>query len=392
MTVDTTQTGANISEPIGGATVLVRLYEANFPGTAKEDLSDLRFVEEDGKTLLPFHVEKIDALIGEAFVWVKLPDVKPNGKTAFWMYYGSNDPKAIKVEDPKACYDADTVLVFHFGESGQPAGDSTKNGNGAESAGGKAEGAQIGSGTAFTGASAVPITASPSLLWTDGNAVTMSAWVKVSAPQPDAVILSRREDERSFVLGVNNGTPFIEIGNKRGISVQPLTPNSWAHLAVVCEAAKTTLYVNGEQSAALGAGVPGMDKQFTLGGDTKAGATGFVGELDELQIHKSARSPGFVQLAAFGQGGDKVAKVIVMGEHEQPTNWMSWLTTGHFGVIVKNLTFDGWVVIVILAIMAVLSWYVMVSKTRYLNGSDGGKRSVHGAMAVCRRRPDSAGR
>ena len=204
------------------------------------------------------------------------------------------------------------------------------------------------------------------------NPVTMSAWVKISTLQPDAVILTRREDEKSFVLGVNNGTPYIEIGNKRGISAQPLTPNSWAHLAVVCDAAKATLYVNGEQSAALGGSLPGMNTQITLGGDTKAGATGFVGELDELQIHKSARPPGFVQIGAFGQGGDKVAKVIVVGEHEQPTNWMSWLTTGHFGVIIKNLTFDGWVVIVVLAVMAVLSWYVMVSKTRYLNGLTAG--------------------
>ena len=120
VTVDASPTGANITEPIGGATVLVRLFQANYPSTAKEDLSDLRFVTEDNRTLLPFHIEKIDTLMGEAYVWVKLPEVKPNAKTAFWMYYGSSDPKAIKVEDPKGCYDADTVLVFHFTENGQP--------------------------------------------------------------------------------------------------------------------------------------------------------------------------------------------------------------------------------------------------------------------------------
>ena len=352
ITVDTTPTGANITEAIGGATVLVRLYEANYPAGAKEDLSDLRFVSADNTTLLPFHVEKIDAMLGEAYVWVKVPEVKPNAKTAFWVYYGSSDPKAIKVEDPKASYDADTVLVFHFGESGQPAGDATKNGNSAEAAGGKAEGAQIGSGTAFTGANPVPITASPSLLWTDNNPVTISAWVKVTAPQPDAVILSRRDGEKSFVLGVSNGTPFIETGGKRGSAGQALTPNSWAHVAVVAEVGKTTLYVNGEQAAALGAGVPGMNTQITLGGDTRAGSTGFTGELDELQIHKVARPAGFIQLAAVGQGGEKVAKVIIAGDNEQPKNWLSFLTTGHFAVIVKNLTPDGWAVIIILDAVA----------------------------------------
>ena len=88
ITVDTTPTGANITEAIGGATVLVRLYEANYPAGAKEDLSDLRFVSGDNTTLLPFHVEKIDAMLGEAYVWVKVPEVKPNAKTPIWMYYG----------------------------------------------------------------------------------------------------------------------------------------------------------------------------------------------------------------------------------------------------------------------------------------------------------------
>lgn len=367
ITVDTTPAGGNITEPIGGATVLVRLYEANYPAGAKEDLSDLRFVSEDNKTLLPYHVEKIDALLGEAYVWVKVPEVKPNAKNAFWMYYGSADPKAIKVEDPKASYDADTVLVFHFGEGGQPASDATKNGNSAEVAGGKAEGAQVGSGTAFMGTNPVPITASPSLLWTENNPVTISAWVKVTALTPDAVILSRRDADKSLVIGVNNGTPFLEVSGKRASGSQPLGPNSWSHLAVVAESGKMTLYVNGEQAAALGAGIPGMNTQITLGGDTRAGSTGFIGELDELQIHKTARPAGFIQLAAFGQGGEKVAKVIVTGEHEQPTNWLSFLTTGHFAVIVKNLTPDGWAVIIILAVMMVMSWYVMITKTRYLN-------------------------
>jgi biopolymer transport protein ExbB len=55
-------------------------------------------------------------------------------------------------------------------------------------------------------------------------------------------------------------------------------------------------------------------------------------------------------------------------EQEIKKNWLSWLTTGYFGVIIKNLTFDGWLVIIILAIMGVISWYVMVTKVRYLNG------------------------
>jgi biopolymer transport protein ExbB len=40
---------------------------------------------------------------------------------------------------------------------------------------------------------------------------------------------------------------------------------------------------------------------------------------------------------------------------------------GYFTVIINSLTVDGWAVIVLLGIMAVISWYVMVSKIGYLN-------------------------
>ena len=45
--------------------------------SARDDGSDIRFVAGDDKTPLTFHIEKYDSLLGEAFVWVKVPDLKP---------------------------------------------------------------------------------------------------------------------------------------------------------------------------------------------------------------------------------------------------------------------------------------------------------------------------
>jgi len=363
VTIDTTSSGANVSEPIGSSVVLLRLYEANFGnGFGKEDLGDLRFVAEDDKTVLPHHVEKVDAVLLEAFVWVKVPDLKPNEKRSFWLYFGSADPKAVKAEDAKACYDVDTVLVFHFAPNGAPASDATKNGNAAGNAGGKVEGSCIASGVSFNGKDTVTIPTSSTITWVAGAPVTVSAWVKATAFQPQANIVSRTEEGKSFILGMANGVPFVELNNQRAAAATPLTASAWAHLAVVCEGSKTTLFVNGEPAGTAAVGMPALDAPVILGG------TGFTGEIDELQIHRAARPAGFIKFAALSQNGDAVARTITFSAQEQPTNWLSWLTTGHFGIIVKNLTFDGWVVIVLLAIMAVMSWYVMVSKTRYLNG------------------------
>jgi len=367
ITVDTTAAGGNITEPVGGATVLLRLYDANFTfASAKEDLGDLRFVSEDDKTVLPHHVEKLDSLMGEALVWVKLPDLKPGAKNSFWMYFGSTDPKAVKSEDSRTCYDADTMLVFHFTETGAPAADATKNSNVAENPGARAEGA-CGSGLSFNGKNAVNVLASPALVWSANAPLTLTAWVKPTAPKPDAVILSRTEGGSSLVIGANAGVPYVEINGQRGAGKEALAPGQWAHFALVCEGAKSTLYVNGELAAAVAAGLPALNSNIILGG-------GFTGDFDELQVHKVARPLGFIQLAAFSQNGDKVARTLNFGELDQPKDWLSWLKSGTFGVIIGNLTFDGWMVIIILAIMAVLSWYVMVNKVRYLHGITAGNQ------------------
>jgi biopolymer transport protein ExbB len=44
-----------------------------------------------------------------------------------------------------------------------------------------------------------------------------------------------------------------------------------------------------------------------------------------------------------------------------------WFSGGYFGVILRSVTLDGWVVIGLLAIMAVISWFVMVDRVSYLN-------------------------
>ncbi len=371
--------GAGISEPIGAATVLVRLHDGTFQfPLAKDDGSDIRFVAEDGKTLLPYHVERYDALLNEAFVWVKVPDVKPGAQTTFTLYYGSASAKAVSVNDPKGSFDADTVLVYHFAERSTPPADATANGNNADKAGVPAEGALIGSGLRLAGTAPISIPATASLAWTEGGAMTWSAWIKPGAPQGNAVIFSRRDGGSALVVGADAGTPFIEVSGQRAAAGAPLAAGAWTHLAVVAEGARLTLFVNGEVAATLAAALPALSSPLLLGGDSEAGAIGFSGEMDELQISRVARPVGWVKLAAFGQGGAKAEKLLTTGADEQ---------SGHggkgsaalehmmlFGDIAKNMMFDGWIAIGVCVVMIIFGWGVAVKKFNYLNsiqrGSD----------------------
>nr|WP_315838838.1 DUF2341 domain-containing protein [Bradyrhizobium prioritasuperba] len=412
ITVDTSASGANITDPIGASPVLVRLHVGNFRfASAKEDGSDLRFVAGDDKTPLKHHLEKFDSLLGEALVWVAVPGLPSGAKTDIWLYYGNK--KALATNDAKGTYDPDTQLVYHFSERGTPALDSSVWANNAQSVGQPADGSLIGTGLRLDGRTALSLPASSSLALADNASLTWSAWIKPAALQPNAALYSRRDGASALVIGLDSGVPFVEVTNagaaQRSGPGAPLAPNGWHHLAVVAGNGQITLYLDGASYASLAAALPALNTVALVGGDTSApsvspatpatapsaapqsetpavpaadgGSTpaaapdavatapasaaamaGFVGDIDELQIAKIVRPSGFIKAAAIGQGPDQ-AKLMSFSVDEETASWLS----GYFAVILKSVTLDGWVVIGILMIMAAVSWVVMYDRASYLN-------------------------
>ena len=374
ITIDTTATGVPITDPIGSTPVLIRLHDGNFRFTyAKPDGTDIRFIAADDRTPLTYHIERFDSLLNEAFIWVDVPGLRPGTKTSFWLYYGSTSPKAVKVENAKDTYDTDTVLVYHFNEKGQPCYDFSGQGNNAGNAGIPADGSLIGTGLRLDGKTAVNIPASPSLAWTGGAAMTWSAWIKFGSPQANAILFSRRDGENFFLIGADSGIPFVALsyqgGAVRSSAGPAVAPNSWHHLAVVASYAQITLYLDGDAYGSANALLPVIGGGAVLGGDGSAvnSGTGFVGEMDELEIAKVARPAGFLKLAASEQGPDGGAKVLTTGEDEQQSSLFGFLKKGYVGVILGSLTPDGWAVICLLGVMFVISWSVMIQKAVYLN-------------------------
>ncbi len=368
ITIDTSDKGAAITEPVGTTPVLIRLHDDELQfAAAKDDGTDLRFVAADDKTPLLFHIEHYDSTMSEADIWVQVPDVKPGAQTTIWLYYGN--PKAERADDSKKTYDKDTSLVYHFSEKGAPAGDSTANANNAQNPGVARDGSMIGTGVVFDGKATITIPFSDSLKWIDGQPLTWSAWFKPNVLQPNAVIFSRRDGANSFIVGVDKGVPYAEINGQRTNAGSPGAAGTWYNLAVVSDGSALTVYLDGAVYGAASKLPPlsAMNSPMTIGGDTQAGATNFNGELDELEISKVARSAGFIKLAAISQGPDGATKVIGLGQDEQQSNWMSAFNNGTMGVLIHSLTPDGWAVIAILSLMAIISRGVMISKASYLN-------------------------
>jgi biopolymer transport protein ExbB len=405
ITIDTSSTGANITDPVGTTPVLVRLHVGNFRfGSAKPDGSDLRFIAGDDSTPLKHHLEKFDSLLGEALVWVGVPNLQPGAKTNIWLYYSNK--KIGAANDAKGTYDPDTLLVYHFGERGVPAVDSSAWANNAQSAGVPADGSLIGNGLRLDGKTPLTLPASPSLAVAENSAWTWAAWIKPAAPQPSAAIYSRRDGRNALVIGIDNGSPFVELSVngavQRTAPATPVAPGGWHHVAVVANAGLVTLYLDGTPYGVLNVSLPALNAIALLGGDAAVaaapapaaadgaaatppadgsapaaaapatdaaaaaapaatGLAGYVGDLDELSIAKTARPVGFIKMLATSQGTDP-SRLVMFSTDEETASWFS----GYFGILLKAVTFDGWVVISILMMMALASWVVMVEKHLFL--------------------------
>ncbi|MEJ8797254.1 DUF2341 domain-containing protein [Trinickia caryophylli] len=376
ITIDTSSKGANIAESAGRAPLLIRLHAGNFQFDGiGENGADIRFVASDDKTPLSYEIDRYDPLLGVALIWVDLPHWPAGAAQSIWMYYGNK--KAQPGAKPAETFDPGYTLVYHFNEAtGMPPKDATAYGNQAQNAPVRtAEDGIIGRAAQFNGASPLNLVASPSLALARGGAFTLSAWVKPGAVGPRALLYARRDGANALLIGLDNGVPFVEVdadgASSRTAPGQPVTANQWTHLAVVADGKAVTLYVGGKPYAQVAAVLPALDGAAAVGADvagtqgtTTGSFAGFIGEIDELRLSKVARPAALVAADAIGQGAE--SKLVAYGADEKQAGF----GFGYFGVIVKSVTVDAWVVIAILLVMAAISWWVMWTKARYVSTID----------------------
>lgn len=353
--LNTASDGAATSAPADNVPVLVRLHTGNFSFVdAKPDGSDLRFIAADDKTPLKFHVEKFDGLNELALVWVQVPQLAAGQKDAHvWLYYGN--PTAAAGSEPRATYDAAQALVYHFSErEGQPQ-DSTANANHATRSTAKPGAAGlIGGSLVFEGAQELVLPATPSLK-AGANGYTVSMWVKPTEAM-DASLYAQADVASGLRLSLRGGKFVAESGALAASSSAPVAIGAWQHVAVVVKEG-LALYVNGVESARA-SGAP-----VQLGG---AGVVGkeFKGEIDELQVSATARSADWLKLAALSQGQEQ--KLVSYGAAEGGGEEEG---ASYIKILLGAVTLDGWIVIGILAVMFIISIYVMIAKTMMVNAA-----------------------
>src|SRR5262245_33919350 len=360
--LDLSATGADVTGSPTDVPVLVRLSAANFGffNDIQPDGDDLRFVAADDLTPLKYHIERFDAVNQMVIAWVRVPRLAGGTNSDFvYLYYGN--PDAVGGDDRAGTYDVNEVAVYHFSDANGIASDATAYGNQPEQFRAQLTTASlIGGGVRFDGTSAIALEDSPTTRVVPTQGVTISMWLRMEAPQQDAYVVSAEDPAgRALVLGIAGSAPYARLAGDAGPVTLPapdLTLGEWHHLAVRAGDGRLSLYVDGAEAASMDAPLPEIAAPLVVG-QSAAGANGFVGELDELQVSNTARSPDWLKVAARSQG--IMGNLTVFGGDSQREAGGS---ESYFATTLRNVTVDGWVVIAFLGIMFAVSVWVIVAK------------------------------
>lgn len=368
--VDVSPTAGDVAEDQVDVPVLLRLSVGNFAffDDAAPDGSDVRFIAADDVTPLDFHIERWDAQYQLALVWVRIPRI-PGGSNsaAFFMYYGN--PEAQSGSDSTSVFDARQALVLQFSEEGTPLDQTAYGNNPTVATTTSIEGGLIAGAAAFDPASSIVVPASSSLTFDPANGFTLSMWVRPAGTQTDGATLATVVDPATgdeFRLELVEGAPAATLVSG-GVESTALSPSSltdavWHHVAVSADATTLSLVLDGYVVATADISPAALNGDLVLGAPP-FGVAGFAGEVDQVEFSGAVRSEGRLRFAARNEA--QFSNVLVYGADNSNAD-----EGGHPNYVLTTIRnvkggFEQFI-IVILMIMAVLSWIVMFLKGQLL--------------------------
>ncbi|MEK8032695.1 DUF2341 domain-containing protein [Ideonella sp. DXS29W] len=343
--LDTTDKGLALPSAQNDVVVPLRLHSGNFDfAAAAPDGADLRVIGPDDKTPLPFEIERFDTVNELALVWVRLGAVAQGSDKNVVHVYAGNAKAAADARAP--VFAQGFASVLHFSETDGPlkdaAGGPGSNGSVTREANGLLAGALRLAGEP------VEVPLQGRLKLAAGGALTASMWVRPDPGAGPATLLAL--GPLKLVRAVDEVEAQLD-GKKLSAAAMPAS--AWTHVALTVAGGKATLYINGKAGGQADVLLPDATPNLVLG-------QGLQGLIDEVQLLPVARDEGWVRLAHAAQGAD--SGFVRAQKESQGSAGGEEGSTSYFGVLLKNLTTDAWVVIVILLVMFAIAAWVMVSK------------------------------
>jgi len=271
---------------------------------------DLRFVDADGVTELPYEIESWQPAAASA-LWVQVPQVEASSDQDFiWMYYGN--PAASAGEAPAQVWDAHYAAVWHLAETEGDYLDSTANGNHSDTVEVSERGVAgaIGGAARFDGVDDVVRVPNSDSLAVDGDQITMEAWIwlEVIPPEEDGYFIFAQKSGgspyRSYGINVyqQNVTMIAADVTSEGSTFNctggeiPLSTQEWLYVAGQMRGVGEPMrvYVNGAHATRwtrglLSGTITPAESSFYIGADFPTGPE-LAGYIDEVRVSSAARS------------------------------------------------------------------------------------------------------
>jgi len=309
-------------EDLYNFTLMVRLNNTNFNySLALTQGADIRFIDDDGTTLLKHHFEFWNES-SESILWVKIPKIDANSSIDhIWIYY--NNSLVADAQDEEGTFDNEYVMVQHLQEA--PANtveghlDSTKfNNDGTPyqfggSAGSTTNGTGLFDGAdEFDGANDYVDFGTDSSLNPHSSPFTYEMWINNAEGSPPdwPYIFGTGSTHNYYGFYQSLGTSNLrwEYGQPpgytswTGIGVGAMNTGEWHHALVTYDGTSFLTYFDGEYVES-GVTTPNPDILGVRIGIAWGGS--FEGTLDEIRISNTSRSLDWIN-ATYRSGLDKM--------------------------------------------------------------------------------------
>ncbi|MCH8309921.1 MAG: DUF2341 domain-containing protein [Chloroflexi bacterium] len=255
--------------------------------------ADMRFIDDDGVTALPYEIEDWDDVAETANVWVKVPQIDA-GSTSdhIWMYY--NNASAADNQNSAGVWTNGYSAVWHLDEtSGNTISDSTSNGNDGTKRSvtepSPVTNGMIGGAQHFDGLD--DFVTNNTLVST--QSLTMEAWVSPDAlPGGWNTVIEVGDDQPWF--GILGSSKIAIYRGSAGIeSIAKVTLSTFNHIVVTHDGSTVRMWINGVEDTPPGSLTNSNTATgFGVGYNGSDGV--FDGIIDEARISDTVRSDDWV--------------------------------------------------------------------------------------------------
>jgi hypothetical protein len=323
LTLDTTASGANVTEDVEKYPLAVLLDRSRFDfNQAQASGADIRFFDTAGKAL-PHAIERWDREAGAAAIWVLVDVVKGNSREqSIVMQWGH--PSAPDISDSKTVFSRENgfVGVWHLDEDGNTDPDGFKDSSAHEAHGtgvgmipGSRVDARIGKGAHLdnprgqdtarwirvAGEKAQQFNPGPPItvsIWALGHSYPIRSYETMIAKGDTSWTLQRVQysSGQGYQCCVRTPRYHLCAYNFAG---QGLVTNEWLHFMVVLEEPSMKLYINGQLNTSQSDGPWNKgNHDLGIGNQTQnlGGRRQWDGILDEARVMQAARGPGWAKL------------------------------------------------------------------------------------------------